>query len=216
MELPVGLDTARFIKEVGLVPIVRGDYGTRAIVELVDILYREGIPVVEITLNSAGALQTIGALREQFASRVLVGAGTVRTVDAWESAVQAGAQFTIAPNLDLGVVAAARSKSLLHLPGIFTASEAHAAFAAGCRMVKLFPSDVVGPGYLKALRAPLDDLEFVPTGGITAENLGQYVRAGAVAVGIGSALVSTPLPAPEVLTARARALRAAWDQAKHG
>jgi 2-dehydro-3-deoxyphosphogluconate aldolase / (4S)-4-hydroxy-2-oxoglutarate aldolase len=89
-------------------------------------------------------------------------------------------------------VARARRAGVPHLPGVFTATEAQAAWAAGCRLVKLFPADALGPGYLRALRAPLDDIGFVPTGGIELGNLNDYVRAGAVALGVGSALVSGP------------------------
>jgi 2-dehydro-3-deoxyphosphogluconate aldolase/(4S)-4-hydroxy-2-oxoglutarate aldolase len=83
-------------------------------------------------------------------------------------------------------------------------------------MVKLFPADMLGPAYLKALRAPLNDIEFVPTGGISAENLASYIRAGAVAAGIGSALISGPHQTTQEIVIRAKALRAAWQEAQRG
>jgi 2-dehydro-3-deoxyphosphogluconate aldolase/(4S)-4-hydroxy-2-oxoglutarate aldolase len=83
-------------------------------------------------------------------------------------------------------------------------------------MVKLFPADLLGPAYLKALRAPLDDVEFVPTGGLAADNLPDYVRAGAVAVGVGSALIAGPQQSLDEIRTRAAQLRAAWERAKHG
>jgi 2-dehydro-3-deoxyphosphogluconate aldolase/(4S)-4-hydroxy-2-oxoglutarate aldolase len=133
-----------------------------------------------------------------------------------QAAYEAGAQFIISPNLDLESVSFARTKSLLHLPGVFTATEAQSAFAVGCRMLKLFPMEVAGPAYLKALRAPLNDIDFVPTGGVSLENIADYARAGAVAVGLGSKLVTSREQTSQDLTARAQLLRAAWTRGKHG
>src|SRR5690606_34671003 len=108
------------------------------------------ITVVEVTLNTTGALESISALREQFASQMLIGAGTVRTAEQLQSALAAGAQFSVAPNLDLETVDTAIANDVLHLPGVFTPTEVQNAFLAGCKMVKLFPSEIVGPRYLKA------------------------------------------------------------------
>jgi 2-dehydro-3-deoxyphosphogluconate aldolase/(4S)-4-hydroxy-2-oxoglutarate aldolase len=127
--------------------------------------------------------------------------------------MNAGARFSVAPNFDAEAVALAQANNFLHLPGVFTATEAETAVRAGCRLLKLFPSDMLGPRYLKALRAPLDDIQFVPTGGISAANIGDYRRAGAFACGIGSALVSNPAQSVSELAERARALRRAWDEA---
>lgn len=171
---------------------------------------------MEVTLNSPSALTALPSLRSHFEEKMLIGTGTVRDVNQARSAYEAGTQFIVSPNLDLETVSFARTKSLLHLPGIFTATEAQTAFAAGCRMLKLFPMEVMGPAYLKALRAPLNDIEFVPTGGISLENIGEYARAGAVAVGMGSKLVLSREQSSQDLTTRARDLRAAWDQGKHG
>ena len=160
-----------------------------------------------------GLAQAIRQLRTQFGDQMVVGAGTVRTAEQLEEAVAAGAQFTVAPNLDLATVKAAQRHNLLHLPGVFTPTDAQNAFVAGCRMVKLFPSEIVGPRYIKAIRAPLDDIEIVPTGGISAENVAEYVKAGIVAAGIGSALVTGPNQDLADLANRARTLRQAWNAA---
>lgn len=143
---------------------------------------------------------------------MLVGAGTVRTVEQAKAAVTAGAQFLVSPGLNPAVVKWARAKDMLHVPGVFTPTEAETAVVAGCRLLKLFPAGIVGPAYLKALRAPLDDVEFVPTGGITVDNLAQYVRAGAVAVGVGGNFISGQASMAEIIST-ARALQAAWEQA---
>jgi 2-dehydro-3-deoxyphosphogluconate aldolase/(4S)-4-hydroxy-2-oxoglutarate aldolase len=196
-----------------LIAIIRGKFSRQQILGIAETLSANGINVVEITLNTTGALESITQLREQYGDRLLVGAGTVRTAEQLAQVVVAGAQFTVAPNLDLATVAQAQQHDLLHLPGVFTPSEAQNAFVAGCKMVKLFPSEIVGPRYIKALRAPLDDIDFVPTGGISPENVAEYVKAGASAAGIGSALVTGPQQALDDLAARAKALRTAWDAA---
>jgi 2-dehydro-3-deoxyphosphogluconate aldolase/(4S)-4-hydroxy-2-oxoglutarate aldolase len=205
------------IKQLGLIAILRGDFPFEHTRRIAEILLETQVPIMEVTLNSQGALEAITKLRQQFEGQsLLIGAGTVRTAQQVEAAVAAGAQFIVSPNFDPAAVSRSQAHDVLHLPGVFTPTEAHNAFEAGCRMLKLFPSDVVGPAYLKALRAPLNDIEFVPTGGITADNLGDYIRAGAVAVGIGSALISGPQQSLEEITSRAKALRAAWEKAEHG
>jgi 2-dehydro-3-deoxyphosphogluconate aldolase/(4S)-4-hydroxy-2-oxoglutarate aldolase len=205
------------IKQLGLIAILRGDFPFEHTRRIAEVLLETQVPIMEVTLNSQGALEAIARLRQEFEGQpLLIGAGTVRTAPQVDEAVAAGAQFIVSPNFDPAAVARSQGHDVLHLPGVFTPTEAHNAFEAGCRMLKLFPSDVVGPAYLKALRAPLNDIEFVPTGGISADNLGDYIRAGAVAVGIGSALISGPKQSIEEITSRAKALRAAWERAKNG
>ncbi len=206
-------ETTRRIKQDGIIAIIRGDYPLPRILDTGEALLAGGVTIVEVTLNSAGCLDAIPKLRERFADRLLVGAGTVRTSDQWDAAIAARAQFTVAPNFSLATVTRALAEDTLHIPGVFTATEAQDAFAAGCRMLKLFPSDSVGPAYLKALRAPLNDIDFVPTGGVSADTLGAFVRAGAVAVGVGGSLVAGASQTLEDITERARRLRAAWEDA---
>jgi len=204
---------AERIRAQGLVAIIRGNFTRQQILAIGEVLLTAGTPVMEVTLNTTDALGAIAALRQQFGDQLIVGAGTVRTAEQLEQTVAVGAQFTVAPNLDRATVERAHHHDLLHLPGVFTPTEVQTAFVAGCRMVKLFPSEIVGPRYLKALRAPLDDVDLVPTGGITPENIADYVRAGAAAAGIGSALVTGPNQSLDDLAGRARALRTAWDAA---
>ena len=206
---------AQLIRRTGLIAIIRGQFSRQQVVGIAETLLANQIVVVEVTLNTTGALTAITYLREHFGDKMLVGAGTVRTVDQLRAVLDAGAQFTVSPNLDLATVELAQRRDLLHLPGVFTPTEVQNAFVAGCRMVKLFPSEIVGPRYLRALRAPLDDVELVPTGGISPANVAEYVQAGAVAAGIGSALVTGPQQELADLAVRAQALRAAWDEAVH-
>lgn len=204
--------TAQRIRQEGIVAIVRGNFRIDEILEIGDALLAAPLTVMEVTLNTPSALDSIGQLRRRYGENMLIGAGTVRTSAQARQALDAGAQFLVAPNLDLESARLALLRDTLLLPGIFTATEAQTALNAGCAMVKLFPN--LGPDYLKALRAPLDDIEFVPTGGVGLQNIGEYARAGAAAVGVGSSLVpSRPIPMAELIT-RARALRTAWMAAE--
>lgn len=203
------------IKQSGVIAILRGDFSVKGMLRIAEALWAGTITVMEVTLNSPSALTSLPQLQKHFGDEMLIGAGTVRDEKQARQAMEAGAQFLVSPNLDLETVSFTRTKGLLHLPGVFTATEAQTAFAAGCRMLKLFPMELGGPAYLKAMRAPLNDIDFVPTGGISLENIASYARAGAVAVGLGSKLVSDrELPLQE-LTTRAVALREAWEQARN-
>lgn len=206
-------DTTQRIKQDGLIAIIRGDFPLQRIMEIGEAVRAGGITLLEVTLNSAGALEAISALRGAVGDTMLIGAGTVRSIAQAEAALAVGAQFMVAPNFDPAVVAYAQAADTLHLPGIFTPTEAETACRAGCRMLKLFPADAVGPVYLKAIRAPLNDIDFVPTGGITVSNIPEYVAAGAVAVGIGGALVRGPRQPLDELQTLATALRQVWTQA---
>lgn len=204
------------LKSNGIIAIIRGDYPGDDLLRIVDTLVGAGIGSVEVTLNSRGALQGIAALRARLGTDALIGAGTVRTESDVRAAISAGAQFLVSPNLDPASVAASRAADVVHLPGVFTASEAQAAHAAGCRLVKLFPADALGPGYLRALRAPLSDVGFVPTGGINEETIGAYAEAGAAAYGVGSALVRSGDSDMDALAERARVLVRALARSRGG
>jgi len=204
------------VKACGIIAIIRGDFSADDTLRIGDALLAGTVTVMEVTLNSPAALESLPMLRKHFGDEMLIGAGTVRDVKQAQAAYEAGAQFLVSPNLDLDSVSFSRMNDLLHLPGVFTATEAQTACAAGCRMLKLFPMEVAGPAYLKALRAPLNDIDFVPTGGVSLENIADYARAGAVAVGLGSKLVVSREQTSQDLTARAQALRQAWTQDRHG
>ncbi|MEP7288384.1 MAG: bifunctional 4-hydroxy-2-oxoglutarate aldolase/2-dehydro-3-deoxy-phosphogluconate aldolase [Chloroflexota bacterium] len=204
------------IKQSGVVAIIRGDYALNELLTIAETLLNASVTTLEVTLNSRGALEAIAALRQHFGQNMLVGAGTVRTADQLDQAFKVGAQFIVSPNFDPASAIHAKLHDVLHLPGVATATEAQNAFLAGCAIVKLFPANLLGgPAYLKALRAPLNDIEFAPTGGITADNLVDYVQAGAVAVGVGSWLVPAANWSTAEIAARANALSAAWKDAHH-
>ena len=203
----------------GLISIIRGGFSLTEIVQVSAALLAGGVKVVEVTLNSTHALAGVRELQRQFGDDLQVGAGTLRTAEDVTKAVDAGASFLLAPCLDIASVKAAAQHNTLLVPGIFTASEAQAAFAAGCQTVKLFPADALGSAYLKALRAPLEHIDFIPTGGVSLKTLADFHRAGAVAFGVGSALVKNVAVTPaelKALTARAKALTGALAEVRAG
>jgi 2-dehydro-3-deoxyphosphogluconate aldolase / (4S)-4-hydroxy-2-oxoglutarate aldolase len=210
----MNIDTARAsLRRSRVVAIIRGTYTREQILAVSDALQAGGVTAMEVTLNSADALSHIRSLAAHAGDRMIIGAGTVRTPTHVAQAIDAGAQFLISPGFDPASVTRSLEAGVLHLPGVFTASEAQAASAMGCRMLKLFPCDTLSPVYLKALRAPLEDVEFVPTGGVNASNIADWKRAGAAAVAAGSSLVSGAGQSMSELTARAKAMRDAWEQA---
>lgn len=200
----------QMIRQHGLIAIIRGDFPVDDFLTIGEVLAENGIRIMEVTLNSTHAQAAIPALRQRFGDDLLIGAGTIRRVAHVDEALALGAQFIVSPNFDPASVARSQAANVLHLPGVATPTEAETAFAAGCAMLKLFPADVLGgPTYLKAIRAPLDDIAFVPTGGIEPGNAGLYRRAGAAALGLGGSLVSRNWT-PETLASRARALVDSW------
>jgi 2-dehydro-3-deoxyphosphogluconate aldolase/(4S)-4-hydroxy-2-oxoglutarate aldolase len=199
------------IGQTGLVFIIRGQYTAVTVQKMAETLLTTGCPVMEVTLNTPAALNIISHLRQQLGNAALVGAGTVRTSAQWLDAFNAGAQFTVAPNLDLATMETAVAHNILHLPGVFTPTEAETAHAADCQLLKLFPASFGGPGYLKAISAPLDDLKFVPTGGITHKEAAAYRQVGAFALGVGAVKIDPAASSLDDLKTQAQQLRQAWE-----
>ena len=155
---------------------------------MVEVLARAGIGVIEITLDADDALGTIGRLRRR--GDVSVIAGTVRAPAQVESAVEAGAEACVSPGLVPAVVERCGALGVPAIPGALTPTEVEHAWSLGAALVKLFPGSAVGPGYLRELLAPLADVPLVVTGGIDESNARAFLEAGAVAVGVGSALTA--------------------------
>jgi 2-dehydro-3-deoxyphosphogluconate aldolase/(4S)-4-hydroxy-2-oxoglutarate aldolase len=166
-----------------------------------------GVTALEITLTTPRALEAIAELASQGATPV-VGAGTVLDEKAARDVIAAGARFVVSPTLDRSVVRYCRDKGVACVPGAFSPTELLEAWRAGASLVKLFPASAVGPRYLREVLAPLPFLRVVPSGGVSLDNAGDWIRAGAVAVSVGSALVrsSDVVGGEAALTARARAL----------
>lgn len=172
-----------------------------------------GIRLIEVTLTTAGALDAVGAVREAGPEGLVVGIGSVRTPAEAAAAVDAGAAYLVTPATNVEVIKVARAAGVPLVCGGLTPTELDTAHQAGADYVKLFPASAVGPRYLRELLAPMPDLRIVPTGGITAANIGEFRGAGAVGVGIGSALVDQREVAAANWTEierRAAGLVAAW------
>ncbi len=182
---------------IAIVRLSTPDNVVRVCQELVDA----GLPGVEVTLNTPGALQAIGALGGR------VGAGSVRNAEQARQAQEAGAAFLVTPTLRPDVLAAATVPVVC---GAFTPTEIELAQASGAAYVKVFPASVVGPRFVQEVLAPMPELRLVPTGGVTLESVAQYAAAGAAGVGVGSSLVTEDLAE---LRRRARLFVEAAEQA---
>lgn len=172
---------------VPLVGILRG-FALETTAKLVEAALRGGLRNVEVTMNTPGAVEQIRLARELAAGRANVGAGTVCALPQLEAALAAGASFIVTPVVAEDVIVACARRGVPVFPGALTPTEIHRAWELGASMVKLFPADCFGPNYLKAVKAPLDGVKLMPTGGVTLENLGLYRQAGADAFGLGSPL----------------------------
>jgi len=176
------------ILRTGIVAILRAADSCR-LPEICEALAAGGIDIIEITFTVPQAEQVLARLAAQIGDRVLLGAGTVLDTETARLAIQSGAEFLVSPVVRPEVIQLARRYGKPVFPGAFTPTEVLTAWEAGADAVKVFPSDTVGPAYLKALRAPLPQIRLMPTGGVNLETAANFLRAGACAVGIGSSLV---------------------------
>ncbi|SNT64200.1 2-dehydro-3-deoxyphosphogluconate aldolase / (4S)-4-hydroxy-2-oxoglutarate aldolase [Asanoa hainanensis] len=181
-------DFATLLRGKPLMAILRNVPIERA-VALAEAVWDSGLGAVEVPIQTPEAVACLRAVASAAAARgALVGAGTVVTVEQVKVAADAGAVFTVAPGLDLDVVAASAAAGLPHLPGVATPSEVHHARKAGCDWLKAFPAGSLGAGWLREVRGPFPDVRFVATGGIGPHNARDFLAAGADALGVGGAV----------------------------
>jgi len=179
----------RTIEDLGLVPVVRAPTASLA-VRAVEAVLAGGVTIFEITMTVPDAIGVIKSLVDKFRGRAVVGAGTVLSADDARACIDAGAQFIVSPGLDVATIKAAHARDVPAIPGALTPTEVITAWKAGANMVKIFPcSSVGGAKYLRALRGPLPQVKMLPTGGVTLATVGEYISAGAAALGIGTELV---------------------------
>jgi 2-dehydro-3-deoxyphosphogluconate aldolase/(4S)-4-hydroxy-2-oxoglutarate aldolase len=177
------------IKRGGLVPVLRTSTAADALA-LSEVLQQAGLTSLEIPLTVPGAIDVIAELSRRWQGTVLIGAGTVLDTASAIACIAAGAQFIISPSLQIDVVEACNEAEVAVLPGALTPTEIVAAVRAGADMVKIFPCSALGgASYLKAIKAPLPDVEVVPTGGVSLETAAAFIKAGAAALGVGGDLV---------------------------
>lgn len=179
-------EALRAIHDTGAVLIIRLDSEDEALA-VAHAAIAGGIRALEITLSVPGAKRIITALSEEYSAQgVVIGAGTVLDAQAAYSCIEAGAQLLVSPNLDRGMLEVANRYQAVSISGAFTPTEVVDSLSAGADIVKLFPTEISGPGYLKTVRAPLAQAPILPAGSANPDNVGEWIDAGAAAIGIGS------------------------------
>ena len=176
------------VLNTGIVSIIRAKSGEQ-LVNVAKALYEGGIDVIEVTFTVPGVLDIIAAVKKELGDRILLGAGTVLDTETARAAILAGAEFIVTPTVNPDVIKLCNRYSKVIMPGGFTPTEILTAWDAGADIVKVFPADIGGPSLLKAIAGPLPQVRLLPTGGVTLETLPSFIKAGACAVGLGSALV---------------------------
>lgn len=197
------------IVDGGVVAVMRG-VDRETVLDIGAALQAGGVTAMEVTAETPGATGMIGSLSDYFADDdVVVGAGTVLDTETARAVISAGAEFVVSPTLNTEVVELCNRYDVVSAPGVFTPTEALRAYEAGADVVKVFPAKSGGPGHVSAIKGPLGQIPIVPTGGVGPDNAAEYIEAGAVAVGVGSALISDEVVESgdfEVLEQTARAL----------
>jgi len=176
----------------GIIAVVRAQRAEQ-VIPLSEALIAGGVIAIEITMTTPNAIEAIRQAREKVGERAVIGVGTVLTEKVCRDAIEAGAEFVVTPICRTEFVAIARAADRPIMLGAYTPTEAQMAHEAGADFIKIFPADTLGPGYVKALRAPLPHLKIVPTGGVDVNNVGDFFKAGCAAVGVGGSMVTAKM-----------------------
>ncbi|CAG7625828.1 2-dehydro-3-deoxy-6-phosphogalactonate aldolase [Paenibacillus solanacearum] len=179
----------KLIEAVKIIAIVRG-VEEQHIAGVAEALRDGGIPIMEVTLNTEGALGMIGRLQQQYGDSMYIGAGTVLDVEDAKRALDAGASYLVTPNTDEEVIRYAVERGAPIFPGAMTPTEVVKAWKAGATAIKIFPGASLGLGYLKEVMAPLNHIPMMAVGGVNEDNIGEFMRIGCYGVGIGGSLVN--------------------------
>ncbi|MBT5926134.1 MAG: bifunctional 4-hydroxy-2-oxoglutarate aldolase/2-dehydro-3-deoxy-phosphogluconate aldolase [Verrucomicrobia bacterium] len=177
------------LREAGLIAVVRARSMEQAL-PLSRALLEGGVRAIEITFSTPNAPEAIRTVIKDLGNEALVGVGTVVNEDQCRAALDAGSQFVVTPILRTTLIAPVHTASRAIMVGAYSPTEAQTAYEAGADMVKIFPADGLGPSYIKALRAPLPHLPIVPTGGVNLDTIEPFLKAGCVALGVGSSLLT--------------------------
>lgn len=216
--MPSRAETAAALEACGVVAVIRlKEAGVlRAVL---DALAEGGVRALEVTMTVPRAIELIGEVAPTLPEGTLLGAGTVLDAAAARAAVEAGARFVVSPVFRPEVLRECHRLGAAALPGAYTPTEVLDAWEAGADVVKVFPATTLGPGYLRDLRGPFPGMKLMPTGGVTLTNAGEWIRAGAAAVGVGTSLVDPEAVAERrfgLLTERARRLVETVAEARRG
>jgi 2-dehydro-3-deoxyphosphogluconate aldolase/(4S)-4-hydroxy-2-oxoglutarate aldolase len=176
----------------GIIAVVRAQKAEQ-VIRLSEALIAGGVIAIEITMTTPNAIAAIREARQKLGERAVIGVGTVLTEKVCRDAIEAGAEFVVTPICRTEFVAIAHAAERPIMLGAYTPTEAQVAHEAGADFIKIFPADTLGPGYIKALRAPLPHLRIVPTGGVDAHNVGDFLKAGCAAVGVGGSMVTAKM-----------------------
>ena len=211
-------EVLRRIEEVGVVPVVRASSAEEAM-QVIEAIKAGGVGVLEITMTVPRAVRVIEQVADRYGAEVVVGAGTVLDAETARACILAGAAFVVSPSLNTGTIELCRRYSVAVMPGALTPTEVVTAWQAGADVVKVFPCGALGGAkYLKSLKAPLPQIEMIPTGGVSLGTVAEFIEAGALALGVGADLVDTKAiraGQPEKVTEAARAYVAAVRAARN-
>ena len=209
-------DITQRIEQSGVVAVIRIKEPDR-LRAVIDALASGGVRALEVTMTVPRAIELIAEIALTLPSEFLLGAGTVLDASTAARAIDAGARFVVSPVFRRGVIETCHAREVPAMPGCLTPTEILDAWEAGADVVKVFPATTLGPGYIKDIRAPLPEVKLMPTGGVTPDNAGDWIKAGAVAVGVGSALVDAAAVAAgnyHVIEAHARRIVATVQAAR--
>jgi 2-dehydro-3-deoxyphosphogluconate aldolase/(4S)-4-hydroxy-2-oxoglutarate aldolase len=186
------LSTLGQLIDTGVIAVIRADSGDQ-LVNVCRALSAGGVQACEITMTTPGALDAIAQASRELGKSALVGAGSVLDAETARAAILAGARFIFSPILNLDVIAMAHRYDCVAVPGAMTPTEIATAWTAGADVVKVFPANHFGPQYLRDVHGPLPQVKLTPTGGVDLNTAADWIKAGAVAIGIGSSLVKKDL-----------------------
>ena len=204
------------LTDPGIIAVVRAQK-TDQVLPLSEALIAGGVNAIEITMTTPNAIEAIREASQKISSRAVVGVGTVLDAESCRAAIQAGAEFVVSPILRLELVPICHAADRPVMLGAYTPTEAQLGHEAGADFIKIFPSDGLGPNYIRAIRAPLPHLRIIPTGIAKADDIAEFIKAGCVGVGLGSLLVSSEILRTNnwsELTRSAKALRSLVEKAR--
>ncbi len=205
-----------YVERCGLMAGLRGHFPPESALRVARVLVEEGINVFEFTLNSEQALEAMQATKREFGADVCAGMGTVLDIETAQRVLDAEPDFIVSPAFNPAVIEMAQNAGLLIAPGVITPTECMDSWALGVKLLKIFPIGPLGLDYFKAVRAPLDHMKFLCSGGMNAETVPLYLRAGAVACNTATWLTGDGSLPLETVRQRARTLRGAVDEVRTG